>query len=396
MESVLAFTVIFIFLGIGDIISYKTKAIVSMIFFASAAFLISFWAGLPNTIFKDSTLLPAAGVLVAILITHMGTIISLQELIRQWKTVVIALGAVAGIAIFLYIVGIPVLGREYAVSAAPPIAGGVVASIIVSGAAKAKGLELIALYASLLLVIQGFFGYPIASVCLKKEANRLTALFREKKQAGELSAASGETGAAVKTTVKPKLIPDLPKQYQTPTIILAKLGIVAVISTQLSNLTNGAVNKLVICLIAGIIFKEIGFLEEDSLTKANSFGLVVNGTLLVIFANLTSASPQAILSLLWPLICSLVLGVIGIILVTVPVGKLLGYSWQMSLAIGSTALFGFPGTYILSNEVATAVAENEEEKKAILDGILPKMLVAGFTTVTIASVILAGIMAKLL
>jgi hypothetical protein len=38
----------------------------------------------------------------------------------------------------------------------------------------------------------------------------------------------------------------------------------------------------------------------------------------------------------------------------------------------------------------------EEERKFILDSILPKMLVAGFTTVTVGSVIMAGFMVNMM
>lgn len=77
-------------------------------------------------------------------------------------------------------------------------------------------------------------------------------------------------------------------------------------------------------------------------------------------------------------------------------GKILKVSPWMSFAIGITALFGFPGTYVVSNEVASALATNEEEKKVILGQILPKMLVAGFITVSIGSVVLAGFLSNLL
>ncbi|SDW39550.1 hypothetical protein [Tepidimicrobium xylanilyticum] len=61
----------------------------------------------------------------------------------------------------------------------------------------------------------------------------------------------------------------------------------------------------------------------------------------------------------------------------------------MAISIEVTALLGFPGTYILSNEVVNTVGKNKDEKKVILDEILPKMLIAGFMTITISSVILA-------
>ncbi len=65
----------------------------------------------------------------------------------------------------------------------------------------------------------------------------------------------------------------------------------------------------------------------------------------------------------------------------------------LSIAIGSTANYGFPGTYVISKEVSKAVGETQEEKEIILEAILPKMLVGGFITVSIASVFLASIVA---
>ncbi|MFY9603301.1 MAG: hypothetical protein WAR00_01410, partial [bacterium] len=56
-----------------------------------------------------------------------------------------------------------------------------------------------------------------------------------------------------------------------------------------------------------------------------------------------------------------------------------------------TALYGFPPNYILTMEAIKAVVENQEEREFLTNEMLPKMLVGGFTTVTIVSVILAGI-----
>lgn len=61
--------------------------------------------------------------------------------------------------------------------------------------------------------------------------------------------------------------------------------------------------------------------------------------------------------------------------------------------MASTALFGFPGTFIVSNEVANASADNEEEKEIILQNIMPKMIISGMVSVSIVSVVVAGLMA---
>ena len=71
----------------------------------------------------------------------------------------------------------------------------------------------------------------------------------------------------------------------------------------------------------------------------------------------------------------------------------MGYSIPMSVAIGLTSLYGFPGTMILSQEAAKGAGETPEEVAAIENSILPKMIVAGFSTVTITSVIVTSIIA---
>ena len=78
------------------------------------------------------------------------------------------------------------------------------------------------------------------------------------------------------------------------------------------------------------------------------------------------------------------------------VGRLLGFSVPMGIAIGLTALFGFPGTMILSQEAARGVSDEPEEIIAIEEAIMPKMIIAGFATVTITSVVVTGLIAYMI
>lgn len=393
MDSLLALVIVLVAFAVGDFVSYKTKSIVSMMFVASVIFLIGFWMGIPETLFSDAQLTGFGALMIGLLITHMGTLLSIEDLKKQWKTVLIALAAVVGIGIFLFVVGTPIIGKEYAVASAPPIAGGVVAAIIMGEGATAKGLDAIAVFVTLLVVVQGFFGYPVASFMLNREAKKLLKTFHENN--GKASEVETEVAVEPKKERK-KLIPPLSKDLQTTYILLAKLAIVAFVSFKLAALTNDVIHKYVMCLFVGVAAREIGFLEEAVMTKANSFGLAMVALMAVIFGNLAKATPEMLASILFPLIASLVLGVIGISIFSAIAGKLLGYSLEMSIAIGASALFGFPGTFIISNEVANANGKTEEERGAILHEIMPKMLVAGFVTVTIASVVLAGFMVKLI
>ena len=103
--------------------------------------------------------------------------------------------------------------------------------------------------------------------------------------------------------------------------------------------------------------------------------------------------PADVAALAVPLLIVFVVGLIGIALFAGIAGKLLGYTIPMSIAIGLTALYGFPGTMILSQEAAHGAGDTPEEVAAIEGQILPKMIIAGFSTVTITSVVVTGLIA---
>jgi nitrate reductase gamma subunit len=68
----------------------------------------------------------------------------------------------------------------------------------------------------------------------------------------------------------------------------------------------------------------------------------------------------------------------------------------MSIAVGVTCLFGFPATFIIAEEVSAAVSTDSVERDYLSNIILPKMLVGGFSTVTIGSVFVASFMVHFL
>ena len=180
----------------------------------------------------------------------------------------------------------------------------------------------------------------------------------------------------------------------TPNAIIAKVILVALLSVWVSSLFHDAVNKLVWCLIFGVLCKELGFLDEDALGKAHATGIVMPIITLSIFTNLASATPEMVGGMVVPLLVCVVIGTVAFSVVSILVGKIFGYSWQMSMAIGSSCLFGFPGTVIISNEVSESTGANAEERAAINAQIMPKMLVAGMVTVSITSVLVAGVMCE--
>jgi hypothetical protein len=386
-----AFSIVLLILAVGELVSMKTKAMIPSVFVSAVLFIIGFWTILPGDIVAQSSFAtPVVYLSMYLLLTHMGTLMSLKELLAQWKTLVIALAGIVGIIILTMTVGKFLFGWENVVAATPPLTGGVVASILMSTAAAERGLTSIAVLATAMYVIQGFFGYPITSFLLKKEAGRLAA----KIKSGEIEMNKVEEEKANKEESKFRIIPPLPEKYQTTYVILFKLGLVAALAVMAAPILH--LNEFVVCMLFGVIGREIGFLEEKALVKSGSFGFLITILMAFIFAGLSDATPEMLTEIAVPLFGIIVLGITGMAVVSAIVGKAFGYTKEMSISIAMTALYGFPANYILTIESARANTKNDEEYQYAVDEMLPKMLVGGFATVTIASVIIAGFFVKLL
>jgi len=380
--------VIMLAYAIGDYVSNKTKAMLSMIFVTGIIFLVAFLLGLRDDIFVRTRLAPFFAFVMPFILVHMGTLMKVRNLINEWKTVSIAFIGIVGISFGLFFVAGPLIGELMALTAAGPISGGIVATFIVSEAATTQGFAELAVFAALLLVIQNFVGLPVASWCLKIESRRLL------KQMHSGVAAETEAEKIDPEIPAYRLFPETPKALRTPFILLFKTFFVGYLAVWVGELTGAIIHPLVLALVFGIVFYELGFLEHDIFTKANAFGYAMFFTLIPIWAGLTAADPAMIMNLIFPIFICFALALVALTITSRILSWILGYSWPISMAISTTCLFGFPATYILSNEVSSAVASNDEEKKYIMNYILPKMLIGGFTTVTIGSVILAGWLAS--
>ncbi len=392
MSAIAALLVIAIVYAIGDFVSYKTKAVFSMLFVSGLLFLLGIWTFIPKTIFDDAQIFYLAIALVPMLMVHMGTLMKLVELKEEWKTVLLAFSALVAVAIILLTVGSLILDKQYALAAIGPISGGVVATLIIQEAANAQGLETIAVFVTMLLVLQSFIGLPIASFCLSREARKRIEAFRSN-QSGE-----GEQAKAKSDPEKPlwQLIPRTPDALRTPFVLIMKAMLVGWLAVFVAGLLGDVINKYIMALVFGIIFYELGFLEHKILDKANSAGLALFALLVPVFHSLPNATPELVASLIVPIVTAFLLAIVGIIFMMFILGKVLGYPWTLSIPIGVSCLFGFPGTFIIAEEVSNAASENEQEKAHLMSVLLPKMLVAGFTTVTIGSVIITGIIVSYL
>ncbi len=385
MNPVLAFTVIMLIWTVSDIVSKRTKSLLSSLFVSSIIFLIGFKTNtLPADILTSSSLFGLGSTILGFIIVHIGTMISLQELKRQWKTVFIGVSAIFGIATFLLVFGPLFESRNYAIAAIGAVSGGTISVIMVQEAALAIGLVSVAVLPVLIAAFQGIIGFPITSIILKKEAQRVQKEYRDGTLVVTKEADADEKG-------KKTILPDF---LQTTAGTLFVVGVVVLLATYISNLTGGKLNTFIAALILGVALREAGVLKVSILNGIDAYGLMMLAMMIIIFGPLSTIKPEELFELIGPLTLSFLVGLAGSMTFALIAGKIVKYSPMMAIAVGLTSLFGFPGTMILSQEAAKSVGETPEEIQAIEDQILPKMIIAGFSTVTITSVLVTGILVQ--
>ena len=108
------------------------------------AFLILFMTGIfPGDIMTISGLTGAAAISGQGLVFHMGTNINLRQLMKEWRTLVLAIISMAVAMVSVFAV-VPLVGWDAAVVSIPIVNGGIMATNIMVDAALAKGATMAA------------------------------------------------------------------------------------------------------------------------------------------------------------------------------------------------------------------------------------------------------------
>lgn len=396
MSQMIALLIIVLILYIGDVISTRTKAWVPSVFVCAVLFLFGYWTFFPADIIgRAGITTPIALMLMYLLITNMGTLLSLKELVRQWKTVVISLAGIAGIAGATFAVCMVMFDKNTALVTIPPLVGGIVSALIMSQGAGNAGLVDLSVFAILIYVMQGFAGYPLTAIMLQREGKAVLKRYRSGKHHHQTEPENdAATVVAAGEEKMPRLFSRVSGQYNTHYFKFLRLVMVGCLAWFVSDLAKPliSISPFVLCLFFGVVFTSLGFLEKHALQKANGFGFAVMGLMLFIFDTLNKATPDMLLRLMYPMLVLITIAVIGMFIVSWIAGRLLGVSGPMAFAISLTALYGFPADYIITNEAINSLTRDEKERQVLTQHMLGPMLVGGFVSVTMVSVVLAGIL----
>ena len=305
--------------------------------FASAIFLFGFWLKiLPDNVTSAPGLAAAMSNFgVGLLIVNLGTLIDLEDMIKEWKTVVVALLGMVGVVIGALTIGAMLFGREWALTAVPATAGGTIAVLLVQTAANTAGRPEVAAFAILVMSFRKFIGMPIATYGMKRE---LTAKIAR----GDFSASAASSGKTFK-------LPDIrifkptAKASNTNNMKLFKLAIVATVANLVGLATqipgadagNYFLNPNISYLLFGLLFTRLGFLEKGTLQKADSYGLMMLGLMLMLPGTLAQVEPMDVVEMIVPLAGLLVIYSLATCVVAIIIGKLVD-----SLIIGIICFIG--------------------------------------------------------
>lgn len=393
----LAFTICAVFYFAGEWVDKITNAWVPSVFVTAILMLLGYWYILPYNLITDSVLLPFGATLgLYLLLVHMGTVLSLKQLMMQWRTIVICLAGLVGMCVACWFLCPLFMDRTLIITGLPALTGGIVAATIMQQAATKAGLITAAVFAITIYCVQGFAGYPLTAVCLKTYGKQQLKLFRE----GKVTMSEADKHAvqdahsAVGISEEKTLLPKLPTKFDTTAVKLGKMGLVGWFATMAGAYTG--ISGAIWALLFGVLFCTIGFLDRDILNKSNSYGLCIFALMMFVFDGLKDCTQEMLASIIGPMFILIIIGVVGMAIVAFVAAKILRVSFYLAFANGLTALYGFPPNVIITESTCDSLAKTPEEKEFLMSRMFPSMLVGGFVTVTITSVVLAGTFASLL
>ena len=355
------------FFAIGDFLGVATKAKLSSVFVSLLLFLVFFMADwIPDDVINQAGLTQIGKWAVGFVVFGMGTTINMRELIAEWRTVATACLSMAVIWIGMVVL-VPLIGYNETIVAIPII----------------NGLEMAAALGTILYAVQKFFGTPFASYFGLREARQVLTVYR---QTGvNPNKPIAKPGEEPKPTFAEKN-----KKYYGQFVCLGIMALFSWVASIIGQMTG--LSYTIWCLILGAIMSTTGYVPKNIMAQAKSGGIFNVAVFASIIPSLAKIDFHDLIVLGYS---TVVVFVVVFILLYVcfailPLWKVQGRK-NVALGVAAAQLLGFPATYLIANEVATAAAENDEEKQVVLDAIMSKYLVAGFTTVTSVSVIIAGI-----
>ena len=155
------------------------------------------------------------------------------------------------------------------------------------------------------------------------------------------------------------------------------------------------INMSILCMAFGITARNTGLVPPNIMrdqAKANGFFSFLS--LCTIIPSLAKIDVSMLPSIGFATVVIFVLVLVFtfIVFMLTPAWKVVG-SKKLAIGIAMCQMIGYPGTELIATEISNAVAQTEEERDAVTARIQTAYVISGFTSVTILSVVIAGILA---
>lgn len=381
-EPIISATALFALIALGEVISTLTKARMPMLLTAMLGFLFLKWAGVfPDSILKSAILPSLGAIAIAPAIMHMGTMMPLKTLRSQWKAVVISIFGIIGSTTLILVIVSLVFDFRIAASGAGPIAGGLVALLITIDKLNELNLEYLIVLPALVQGLQSVIGLPLSSMIMKR--------YGQYYLKHELQPQDIKDSDENDSTKNERLRHRFPL-LQNDIIRLFIMFVLASLAFVIGEATH--IHYTLISLAFGIIGLKVGLFEQAELEHNKSFTIILVTIMLIVIGSMGDITPGDLWHHLPAILLILFVGTIGILLGGAFAAKLIGWKYTKALPVALTALYGFPGDFMICKEVSRSVTDDKKEQDAVFKELLSPMLIGGFTTVTVASVILTGIL----
>lgn len=390
MEAIFAAAIVLAFIALGELVSIWSKARVPSLLVAMLGIFIFAKIGIvPDSVVDDSMLVQVYTILVAPLLFHMGTLIPLRVMLKQWRSVIIAVSGMIAAVLLIFVVVAPIFGFSTFVAGSGPLAGGIVATGLTTEGLTAHGAaSSIIVLPALVLMLQSLPSMPLTNFLLRRYATKL----RDSGELHQLAAAHHEEEQEAATKKKLVTLPHFLVENQLFMLFLILVG--GSLATLIAIPTH--IPSSIVALILGIVATAIGVSPDKAMERSNSFGIAMAGVIAIVMAPLVSASVQDVINAFLPTVTILIVGGLGIVGGGYIATKLLKWKGPLGMSVALTAMYGFPADFLLTNEVARSIARDDDEKEALLNVMLPPMLVGGFTSVSAGSVVIASVLVSLL
>lgn len=359
----------------GDFVSKKLRGRIPAVLVAGLSFMFISWTGvLPANLLENGGFSGLVATGTCLIIANLGASMSLKTFAANWK--VVALAMTTYLCAAVGVVGLLSLFLGFDV-AAGVLPGGATTAMVIQQRGVEIGCDDTVVLSVLYFSTKTIFATILANRHVRREAARLLSLPADQ-QAAEQAAAPVAKACGLFDR----------SGYGN----LCKLYLLAWIASRVAGITG--INVYLLCMVFGVLGAQVGFVDKRTLVGSGAEKFFMFLMMANIVSGFGKATPAMLTQMVLPLAVGYLAEIALLYIIPPMLGKLLGFSRDMSISLGTNIMMGFPLNMMISTEIAENLTEDPEQRKYLGNQIASKMVIAGLSTTTSLAVFAAGLVAS--